>query len=81
MGEVSKTALVTGATGRQGGAVVRRLLSGGWTVRAPTCNPSSHSAQRSARQGIEVAPGDFDDLASLERAATLVYGVYSVQDA
>jgi hypothetical protein len=53
----------------------------GWTVRALTRNTSSHSAQRLARQGIEVAPGDFNDLASLERAATGVYGVYSVHDA
>ncbi|MFB9840277.1 NmrA family NAD(P)-binding protein, partial [Actinoallomurus acaciae] len=26
--------LVTGATGKQGGATVRRLLAGGWPVRA-----------------------------------------------
>lgn len=36
-------------------------------------------AQSLARQGVELIRGDFEDPASLERAAHGVYGIYSVQ--
>jgi uncharacterized protein YbjT (DUF2867 family) len=75
-----RTVLVTGATGRQGGAVIRHLLPKGWKLRALTRNSSSHAAQGLARQGVEVVQGDFDDPSSLDRAARGVYGIYSVQD-
>ena len=75
-----KTVLVTGATGRQGGAVVRHMLPKGWKLRALTRDTSSHSAQELARQGVEVVQGDLEDSASVARATQGVYGVYSVQD-
>ena len=75
-----ETVLVTGATGRQGGAVIRHMLPKGWQLRALTRNGSSHSARDLARQGIELAQGDLEDTASLARAVQGVYGVYSVQD-
>jgi uncharacterized protein YbjT (DUF2867 family) len=75
-----KTVLVTGATGRQGGAVVRQMLPKGCKLRALTRNSSSHAAQELARQGVEVVQGDLDDPTSLDRALRGVYGVYSVQD-
>jgi len=75
-----KTVLVTGATGRQGGAVVRHLLSKGWKLRALTRNPGTHPAQELERLGIEVIRGDLEDPASLERAVNGAYGIYSVQD-
>lgn len=75
-----KTVLVTGATGRQGGAVVRHLQPKGWRLRALTRNPDSYAAKQLARQGVELAQGDLDDPGSLERAARGVYGIYSVQD-
>jgi uncharacterized protein YbjT (DUF2867 family) len=75
-----KTVLVAGATGRQGGAVIRRLLPGGWKVRALTRNASSATAQELARKSIEVVEGDLEDPPSLERVARGVYGIYSVQD-
>jgi uncharacterized protein YbjT (DUF2867 family) len=74
------TVLVTGATGRQGGAVIRHLLPKGWKLRALTRNPRSYAAQELARQGVEVLQGDLEDPASLERPARGVYGIYSVQD-
>jgi uncharacterized protein YbjT (DUF2867 family) len=76
----SKTVLVTGATGRQGGAVARRLLRGGWRVRALTRDPSNPAARGLAERGAEVIPGDLNDRTSLERALANVYGVFSVQD-
>jgi uncharacterized protein YbjT (DUF2867 family) len=75
-----KTVLVSGATGRQGGAVIRHLLPKGWKLRALTRNSSNAAAQDLARKGIEVMQGDLEDPASLERAARGVYGIYSVQD-
>jgi uncharacterized protein YbjT (DUF2867 family) len=80
MGNTDKTVLITGATGRQGGAVIRRLLPSGWKLRALTRNPHGTAAQDLARKGIEVVEGDLEDPASLERAARGVYGIYSVQD-
>jgi uncharacterized protein YbjT (DUF2867 family) len=75
-----KTVLVAGATGRQGGAVVRHMLPKGWKLRALTRSPGGPAARDLERQGVEVAQGDLDDPASLERAVRGVYGVYSVQD-
>jgi uncharacterized protein YbjT (DUF2867 family) len=72
--------LVTGATGRQGGAVARHLLQRAIHVRALSRNPSKPSAQALARGGAEVVPGDLDDRASLARAMEGVSGVFSVQN-
>jgi uncharacterized protein YbjT (DUF2867 family) len=80
MVNTDKTVLVAGATGRQGGAVIRHLLPNGWKLRALTRNPGSQAAQELARQGVEVAQGDLEDPSSLDRAARGVYGIYSVQD-
>ncbi len=74
------TVLVSGATGRQGGAVIRHLLPKKWKLRALTRNSRSHAAQELARQGIEVVEGDLEDPASLDRPSRGVYGIYSVQD-
>jgi uncharacterized protein YbjT (DUF2867 family) len=75
-----KVVLVTGATGRQGGGVVRHLLSKGWKLRALSRKPDSAAARSLASQGLEVVQGDLEDSASLDRAARGVYGIYSVQD-
>jgi uncharacterized protein YbjT (DUF2867 family) len=75
-----RTILVAGATGRQGGAVIRNMLGKGWKLRALTRNPQSDSAMTLTSQGVEVMQGDLEDPASLERAARGAYGVYSVQD-
>ena len=72
--------LVTGATGRQGRAVVGHLLARGASVRALTRSPESARARELAELGVELVRGDMDDRASLERAAEGSYGVYSVQD-
>ena len=80
MVNAGKTVLVTGATGRQGGAVIRHLLPRGWKLRALTRNPDLPAAQDLANQGVEVVQGDLEDPASLARASRGVYGIYSVQD-
>lgn len=80
MNQSEKTVLVTGATGRQGSAVVRHMLLKGWKLRALTRQPAGQQAESLARQGVEVIQGDLEDPASIARAAEGVYGVYSVQD-
>jgi nucleoside-diphosphate-sugar epimerase len=66
--------LVAGATGRQGGSVVRHLLERQLTVRALVRDPQSGRAKALAGQGIEIAQGDMDDLASLQKAMAGVRG-------
>jgi uncharacterized protein YbjT (DUF2867 family) len=75
----NKTILVLGATGRQGGATARHLLSAGWRVRALVRNPNSMAAQTLHLAGIELVEGDFEDEAALSAAMRDVYGVFSVQ--
>ncbi len=80
MPSTDKVVLVTGATGRQGGAVVRHMLPKAWKLRALTRRPEAHEAQSLARQGVQVVQGDLEEPASIARAAEGVYGIYSVQD-
>lgn len=71
--------LVTGATGRQGGATARALLRSGVPVRALVRDPSSDRAKAVEALGAELVTGDLYDLASLTRAADGVRAVFSVQ--
>jgi uncharacterized protein YbjT (DUF2867 family) len=80
MGNGDKTILITGATGRQGGAAIRHLLPKGWKLRALTRNPNGYTAKQLSGQGVEIVQGDLEDSASLERVAGGVYGIFSVQD-
>lgn len=76
-----KIIAVVGATGAQGGGLVRAILAdplGGFAVRAITRDPSSASAQALAAAGAEVVAADVDDVASLTRAFTGAYGAYCV---
>lgn len=73
--------LVTGATGRQGGAALRHLHERGFTVRAATRDPEKPAARQLGGQGVEVVRLDLNDSASIAQAVEGVYGVYSVQDA
>lgn len=72
--------VVTGATGRQGRAVTRALLAAGWPVRAMTRHPEKPAARNLADAGADVVAADMEDTASLDRAFTGAYGVYSVQN-
>ena len=72
--------LVTGATGKQGGAVARALLADGHAVRAMTRNPAGPPAKALAASGAEVVHGDLDDPGSLERALEGAWGVFAVQN-
>ena len=70
----SRTILVTGATGQQGGAVTRSLLARGQKVRVLTRSPEK--AGELAKKGAEVVRGDFEDRDSLREAVRDVDGVF-----
>ncbi|MFM8754319.1 MAG: NmrA family NAD(P)-binding protein, partial [Phenylobacterium sp.] len=74
------TIAVLGATGAQGGAVVRALLSRGQPVRALTRRPDSEPALALARKGVEVVPADLDRPDTLVSALRGASSVFSVQD-
>ena len=71
--------LVTGATGRQGGAVHQQLRKKGFKLRALVRDPNSDQARHLMRHGGEVYQGSLDDPDSLMRAMDGAYGAFSVQ--
>ncbi|MCE7081123.1 NmrA/HSCARG family protein [Streptomyces sp. ST2-7A] len=79
MADPRRIILVTGATGLQGGATARALLSRGHTVRALVRDPEAPASRRLAEEGAELTRGTFEDGGSLRRAMAEVDGVFSVQ--
>ncbi|AKT41323.1 NmrA/HSCARG family protein [Chondromyces crocatus] len=71
--------LVTGGTGKQGGAVARALLAQGVPVRALVRDVEAKGAQALRELGATLVRGDLDDPASLRAACAGVRGVFSVQ--
>ena len=72
---------VTGATGAQGGGLVRAVLADPqrrFAVRALTRRPLSDGALALAGAGAEVVAADLDDPASLDRAFEGAHGVFAV---
>ena len=70
--------LVTGATGKQGGHLVRELLARGHAIRALTRKPDSPAARALAELGVTIVTGNFEDQESLERAARGVDTVFAM---
>lgn len=76
-----KIIAVVGATGAQGGGVVRAILAdrgGPFTARAISRKVDSEKAKALAAAGAEVVPGDTDDPGSLDRAFSGAYGAFCV---
>jgi len=77
-----KIIAVVGATGAQGGGVVRAIAAhpdGGFGARAITRDPSSDAAKAlAALPNVEVVQADADDEASLERAFAGCHGAFCV---
>lgn len=71
--------LVTGATGRQGGATARALLAAGIPVRALVRDPATDRAKAVRALGAELVTGDLHDRESVTRAADGARAVFSVQ--
>jgi uncharacterized protein YbjT (DUF2867 family) len=76
-----KIIAVVGATGAQGGGLVRAILAdrdGPFVARAITRKPDSEKAMALAALGAEIVTGDADDPPSLDRAFAGAHGAYCV---
>ena len=76
-----KIIAVVGATGAQGGGLVRAILADPerrFAVRAITRDPDSEKARALAAAGAEVVAGDADVPASLDAAFAGAYGAFLV---
>ena len=76
-----KIIAVAGATGAQGGGLVRAILAdptGGFAARALTRDPNSAKAKELAALGAEVVAANLDDPESLARAFAGTHGAYCV---
>jgi uncharacterized protein YbjT (DUF2867 family) len=79
--ETKKIIAVVGATGAQGGGLVRAIAAdpdGPFTARAITRDVSSDKARELAALGVEVVAADIDDAESLRRAFDGAYGAFCV---
>jgi len=66
--------LVTGITGKVGGATARHLLAQGKTVRALVRDRTKAASW--TEQGVELVDGDWNDAAAIERALKGVEGAF-----
>jgi uncharacterized protein YbjT (DUF2867 family) len=76
-----KIIAVVGATGAQGGGLVRAILAdkqGPFRARALTRDVNSDKAKALAKAGAEVVAADIDDPKSLDRAFAGAYGAFLV---
>ena len=62
------TVVVTGSTGKQGGAVARGLLEQGHKVRAITRDPNSSQARLLANAGVSLVTASLEDTAAIIKA-------------
>ncbi|PLX27129.1 MAG: nucleoside-diphosphate sugar epimerase [Ignavibacteria bacterium] len=77
----TKIIAVVGATGAQGGGLVRAILSdpsGEFRVRAITRNAGSEKAQELAALGAEVVEADVDNAESMRKVFDGAYGAFCV---
>jgi len=76
-----KIIAVLGATGAQGGGLVRAIVNdpnGGFAARAIVRDPKSEKARALAALGAEVVAGDVDDEASLRRGFAGAHGAFCI---
>ena len=77
----NKIIAVMGATGAQGGGLVRAILNdkqGGFSARAITRNVNSDKAKALAKMGAEIVQADVNDEKSIRKAFDGAYGAYCV---
>jgi uncharacterized protein YbjT (DUF2867 family) len=60
----TRTILVTGATGQQGGSLIRALAGTPFSLRGMTRKPDSEAAGTLNAAGVDVVAGDLDDAES-----------------
>ncbi|KAH8152588.1 uncharacterized protein LAJ45_03429 [Morchella importuna] len=80
---MSKILVVFGATGNQGGSVIRSVLadpklSKEFKIRGVTRDPSKPAAQKLAEQGVDVVKADLLDKGTLRNALIGAHSVFAV---
>ncbi|MBC7846192.1 MAG: NmrA/HSCARG family protein [Flavobacterium sp.] len=79
--ENKKIITVFGATGAQGGGLVKAILAdknSDFSVRAVTRNANSEKAKALAQLGAQIVAADIDDVQSIKKALEGTYGAYFV---
>jgi uncharacterized protein YbjT (DUF2867 family) len=84
---MSRPILVTGATGRQGGGLIKSLLASPDPslihIFALSRNPQSPAAVKLKEQGVTIIKGDLNDVPAIFKSPELaeqpLWGVFSVQ--
>ena len=75
---MAQTILVTGATGKQGGAFINAVLNSPdaskFTLLALTRNPTSPAAQKLAEKNVKLVKGDLTDVPAVFKQAKEVAG-------
>jgi nucleoside-diphosphate-sugar epimerase len=83
-----KTILVTGATGKQGGALIDAVFASGTpgiTILAVTRNVESSAAKKLKDRGVKLIKGDLNDVPAIFESAKKelgkqdLWGVFSLQ--
>jgi len=72
------TVVVTGSTGKQGGAVARVLLERGHKVRAVTRDPNSSQAKLLAKTGATLVAASLEDTAAITKALEGATSLFAV---
>ena len=79
---VTRNLVVTGATGKQGGALISALLSRPsqpFAIYAVTRNPESNSAKRLAEKpNVKIIQGDFDTADSIFKQVDKPWGLFAM---
>jgi len=80
---MTKLVTIVGATGNQGGSIIKSILADSelskeYKIRGITRDPSKPKAEKLKSQGVEVVAGDLSDKASLVKAFEGSYAVYGV---
>ena len=83
---MARAILVSGSTGKQGGALIEALISSPraseFAIYALTRSPNSESAKKLTAKSdrIKILQGDLDDTEAIFKAAPEpIWGVFSVQ--
>ncbi|KAF5982183.1 hypothetical protein FBULB1_4375, partial [Fusarium bulbicola] len=77
----AKKIVIIGATGGQGGSVVKPFLNDPeWRVLGITRNPSSQKSKNLETRGVEVVQADLDDRVSLAKAFQDANVIFAVSD-
>ena len=76
---MAKLLVVVGATGGQGGSVIKTLLGNPeWRLRGITRDLNGAQAKRLTAQGVEMVAADIDDFPSLKAAFAGANAIYAV---